>query len=612
MNASPELAEPDAETPELREVESLSLAADFAPVSSQQWLESVARVLRRSGYDGDDPIGHLTTRTLDDIDVRPLYTREDAVDSGRPGVVPFVRGGRAQGSGPVGWDVRAHHASADRHAVLADLENGVTSLWLGLGPGRIPLDQLPSVLGGVFLDLAPVALDAGAGSAAAAELFRDLAGERGVDAQSLSGSLGFDPLGLQARSGHEQGLDDAVAWALRCADETPRLRAITVDALPFHDAGGSDAQELACALAAGVAYLRALKAAGMRLAEATAQLEFRYAATADQFSTIAKLRAARLLWSRVGEVAGVPERARAQRQHAVSSWAMTTRRDPWGNLLRGTLACFGAGLGGADAVTVLPFDVAIGRPDAFSRRIARNTHALLMEESHLSRVIDPAGGSWYVEQLTREVARQAWAIFQRIEAGGGIAAGLADGSIAAELAATAAQRRSDLAHRRRAITGVTEFALLDERDVVREPWPEDESGGLPRTRYAADYEALRDRSDAILAAAGARPTVSLVPLGSGPEVTSRTAFAAGALQPGGIVVDEGGPDADVRAVCLCAGDDVDAGRLAATITSLHDRGTTVLAVGAPPHAPGIDVHLNPGADLVAALTAVLDSLEVPS
>jgi methylmalonyl-CoA mutase len=291
---------------------------------------------------------------------------------------------------------------------------------------------------------------------------------------------------------------------------------------------------------------------------------------------------------------------------------MTTRRDPWGNLLRGTLACFGAGLGGADAVTVLPFDVAIGRPDAFSRRIARNTHALLMEESHLSRVIDPAGGSWYVEQLTREVARQAWAIFQRIEAGGGIAAGLADGSIAAELAATAAQRRSDLAHRRRAITGVTEFALLDERDVVREPWAEDESGGLPRTRYAADYEALRDRSDAILAAAGARPTVSLVPLGSGPEVTSRTAFAAGALQPGGIVVDEGGPDADVRAVCLCAGDDVDAGRLAATITSLHDRGTTVLAVGAPPDAPGIDVHLNPGADLVAALTAVLDSLEVPS
>ena len=612
MNASRELAEPDAETPELPEVESLSLAADFAPVTSRQWLESVAAVLRRSGYDGDDPVGHLSTRTLDGIDVRPLYTREDAVDSGRPGVVPFVRGGRAQGSGPVAWDVRAHHASADPDAVLTDLENGVTSLWLTIGPGRIPVDQLPHVLDGVLLDLAPIALDAGVESGAAAEALRDLARERGVDAQALSGSLGFDPLGLQARTGEAHGLEDAVAWGLRCADETPQLRAITVDALPFHEAGGSDAQELACALAAGVAYLRALRAAGMPLGEATAQLEFRYAATTDQFSTIAKLRAARLLWSRVGEVAGVPDRARGQRQHAVSSWSMATRRDPWGNLLRGTLAGFGAGLGGADAVTVLPFDVAIGRPDPFSRRIARNTQTLLMEESHLSRVIDPAGGSWYVEQLTRELARKAWAGFQRIEAGGGVAAGLADGSIAADLAATAAQRRNDLAHRRRAITGVSEFALLEERDVVREPWPEDAPGGLPRTRYAADYGALRDRSDAILAATGARPSVSLVPVGSGPEVTSRTAFAAGALQSGGIVVDEGAPDDDVRAVCLCPGADVGAGHLGSMATSLHGKGLTVLAVGAPADTPGVDIHLDPDADLVAALTAVLDSVEVPS
>jgi methylmalonyl-CoA mutase len=569
-------------------------------------------MLRGSGYDGDDPIGQLSTRTLDGIDVRPLYTREDAVDSGRPGVVPFVRGSRAQGGGPVGWDVRAHHASADPDAILTDLENGVTSLWLGVGPGRIPLDQLSSVLEGVVLDLAPIALDAGDAAATVAEVFRDLAGERGVDAQSLSGSLGFDPLGLQARTGQEHDLDDAVAWTLRCADETPLLRAITVDALPFHEAGGSDAQELACALAAGVAYLRALRVAGMPLAEATAQLEFRYAATADQFSTIAKLRAARLLWSRVGEVAGVPRGARGQRQHAVSSWVMATRRDPWGNMLRGTLACFGAGLGGADAVTVLPFDVAIGRPDAFSRRIARNTQTLLMEESHLSRVIDPAGGSWYVEQLTRDLARQAWARFQRIEAGGGIAAGLADGSIADDLAATAARRRSDLAHRRRAITGVSEYALLDEPDVVREPWPDDYLGGLPRTRYAADYEALRDRSDVILAATGARPSVSLVPLGAGPEVTTRTAFAAGALQPGGIAVHEGAPADDVRAVCLCPGDDVDVERLTSTIESLRDKGTVVLAAGAPPGTPGIDGHLDPGADMVAALTAVLDSLGAPS
>jgi methylmalonyl-CoA mutase len=560
-------------------------------------------------------------------------------------VVPYVRGSRAQGSGPAGWDVRAHHARPDADAVLADLENGVTSLWLGVGPGRIEVADLPRMLAGVFLDLAPVALDAGVESAVAAEAFVDLAGERGVDPHQLSGSLGFDPVGLQARSGTRHDLADAVAWALRCADETPQLRAITVDALPYHEAGGSDAEELGCTLAAGVAYLRGLQAAAMPLAEAATQLEFRYAATADQFATIAKLRAARLLWARVGEVAGMPAGARGQRQHAVSSWAMTTRRDPWGNLLRGTLACFGAGVGGAEAVTVLPFDVAIGQPDAFSRRIARNTQTLLMEESHLFRVIDPAGGSWYVEQLTRELARQAWAVFQRIESAGGIVAALTEGSVAEMLAATAAERQERLANRRQEITGVTSFPLLDEREVAREPWPAQPTGGLPRLRHASDYEALRDRSDAVLAATGSRPTVLLIPLGEGATASARITTAAGALQPGGIVTPLASGDdpaqalraSGARAACLCpaddtadaAGDDTgdaaadntaargaaDAGvgALAAAAAALRDAGAvTVLAAAPPRDGDGVDHHLGPDTDLVATIGAVLDSLEVPA
>jgi methylmalonyl-CoA mutase len=637
MDATPpDLAAPDAETPELPEVEQLSLAADFDPVDRQQWVAAVAKVLRRSGYDGDDPVGELVTRTLDGIDVQPLYTRQQTVDSGRPGVAPFVRGSRAQGSGPAGWDVRAHHARPDADAVLADLENGVTSLWLGVGRGRIEVADLPQVLDGVFLDLAPVALDAGAEAAAAAQVFVDLAGGRGVDPHALSGSLGFDPVGHRARSGAEQDLADAVAWALRCADETPRLRAITVDALPYHEAGGSDAQELGCALAAGVAYLRALQAAAMPLAEAVTQLEFRYAASADQFATIAKLRAARLLWARVGEVAGIPAGARGQRLHAVSSWAMTTRRDPWGNLLRDTLACFGAGVGGADAVTVLPFDVAIGQPDAFSRRIARNTQTMLMEESHLFRVIDPAGGSWYVEQLTRELAQQAWAVFQRIESAGGIEAALNEGMVAETLAATAAERRERLAHRRQQITGVTSFPLLDEREIAREPWPEQPHGGLPRVRYASDYEALRDRSDAALAATGSRPTVLLVPIGSGSKASARATAAAGALQPGGIVTPLASGDdpgqalrgSGARAVCLCPANDTadspahdpaagpnddTAGAVSRAAAALREAGAvTVLAAGPPGDYEGIDHHLGPDTDLVATLAAVLDSLEVPA
>ncbi len=590
------------------EVEELALAARFDPVSRAQWVEAAG---------GDAAVRALGTATLDGVTLRPLYTADDApAEIGHPGVSPYARGSRAQGAGPDGWDVRQHHSDPDparaAAAVLADLDNGVTSLWLGLGPGRIAVDDLPEVLDGVHLPSAPLAVDARAESSAAAEALRGIAAEREVDANELSGSLGFDPIGLQARSGDAHDLGEAVAWARRCAEESPRLRAVTVDALPYHDAGGSDVQELGAAVATGVAYLRAMAEAGLAPADATSQLEFRVAATAEQFRTIAKLRAARLLWHRVGEVAGVPAERRGQRQHAVTSWAMTTRHDPWVNLLRGAVACFGAGAGGADAVTVLPFDTAIGRSDAFARRIARNTQTLLKEESHLSRVVDPAGGSWYVETLTRELATAAWTWFQRLEAEGGIADALASGLVADELAATAAERSRQLAHRELTVTGVSEFPLLDERTVTREPVPPEPGGGLPRRRWAEPYEALRDRADAHHESTGAWPRVFLVPLGDDRPAGARATWAADALRPGGIETTSDDPDA--TAVCLCVADDVPADEVAAAVRARRDDGAgAVLAAGVPPgqrEATGADLHLGPDDDLVAALAAALDLLGV--
>ncbi len=183
----------------------------------------------------------------------------------------------------------------------------------------------------------------------------------------------------------------------------------TVDATIYHDAGASDADELAVATAVGVAYLRALTDAGLSIDEAFAAVEFRFAVTADQFLSIAKLRAARQIWARVAELSGA--RDRGQHQHAVTSRAMMTHRDPWVNMLRTTIACFAAAVGGADAITVLPFDAAIGLPDDFARRIARNTHAILHDESSLGRVVDAAGGSGYVETITAQLAEKAWAEF---------------------------------------------------------------------------------------------------------------------------------------------------------------------------------------------------------
>ncbi|KUM78589.1 methylmalonyl-CoA mutase subunit beta [Streptomyces griseorubiginosus] len=593
----------------------LSLAAEFPDANLEQWHGLVAGVLRKSGRDvsGAAAEDALSTALEDGLRTRPLYTAHDtAPEPGFPGFAPFVRGARPEGNTAGGWDVRQRHAVADNTAVLADLENGVTSLWLAVGDGGIPVASLGRVLDGVYLDLAPVALDAGRQFAEAAEELLRLYGERGIAGESARGSLGADPLGHEARTGEELDFAPVVLLARRCAEEYPGLRALTVDALPYHEAGGSAAQELGASIATGVAYLRALTEAGLSAEQACAQLEFRYAATADQFLTIAKLRAARRLWARVAEVCGVPA-AGAQAQHAVVSPVMMTRRDPWVNMLRATIATLAAGVGGAESVTVLPFDHALGLPDAFARRIARNTSTILVEESHLSRVIDPAGGSWYVERLTDELAQSAWAFFRTIERDGGQAAVLRSGRLRTDLATTWAQRSKRLATRREPITGVSEFPFLSEKPVEREPAPEQPSGGLPRVRRDEAFEELRARSDAHLAATGARPRVFLAALGPAAAHTARLTFAANLFQAGGVEpVTEGTfEDSGATEACLCSSDALYEEQAEETAAALKSAGAEhVFLAGRPGQYSGVDSYVFAGCDAVAVLTATLDRMGV--
>jgi methylmalonyl-CoA mutase len=471
--------------------ERLSLAADFPAATRDEWRELVRGVLRRSGAEPDDVEAALSSSTYDGFDLRPLYTAEDtAPDGGFPGLPPHVRGGTPDGHVLAGWDVRQRHAdpepAAASRAILADLEHGGTSLWLVVGVGGLPADALADVLADVHLDLAPVTLDAGRDAVAAADTLLSLYADKGIAAGDVRGNLGADPLGLRARTGEDTGLDAAVTLARRAADY-PNLRSVVVDALPYHEAGSSDGQELGCAIATAVAYLRALTGAGCGVDDAAAQLEFRFAATADQFATIAKLRAARRLWARVTEVSGA--RVRTAPQHAVTSSTMMTRRDPWVNMLRTTVACFAAGVGGADAVTVLPFDSAIGLPDAFARRIARNTQSILLEESKVAGVIDPAGGSWYVEAHTDELARAGWAAFTEIERAGGLAKAFDSGLVDERIAATRTARTARFAAGEESITGVTVFPNEDEKPLSRKPSPPVPTGGLPRVRYAEPFES---------------------------------------------------------------------------------------------------------------------------
>jgi methylmalonyl-CoA mutase len=469
----------------------LRLASEFDPATRDQWRALVEKVLRRSGTE----FSTLTSETYDGFSLQPLYTADDtATDPGFPGVPPFTRGSRPDGAVATGWDVRQRHAHPDpattRQAVLTDLEHGVTSLWLVVGPSGVPVDALPNVLDEVYLDLAPVTLDAGADTVAAARTLLDLHEDKGIQASEVRGNLGADPLGLRARTGEPHDVGSVVELA-RIAERHANLRSVVVDALPYHEAGSSDGQELGYALATAVAYLRALTDAGLSVEDAARQLEFRFAATADQFGTIAKLRAARRLWARVAEVSGTNT---AVPQHAVTSSTMMTRRDPWVNMLRTTLACFAAGVGGADAVTVRPFDAAIGLPDAFARRIARNTQSILLEESRVAGVIDPAGGSWYVERHTDELAKAGWAVFQEVERAGGIATALDSGLVDERIAAVRDARTARLDAGEEAITGVTVFPNSDEKPLTRAPEPAPPSGGLPHVRYAEPFEAALEGS----------------------------------------------------------------------------------------------------------------------
>jgi len=613
---------PDA--PDLT-VNELVLAAEFPAATRRDWQRLVARVLHSP--DGTAvPERELATLTLDGIEIAPLYTPDDGTGgAGYPGQAPFVRG-RTAGGHRLGWDIRGRYSHPDpavaREQIMTDLDGGVSSLWLEIGAGAIPVEAIPDVLAEVYLDLATVVLDAGEHGAAAAQMLLDTAERRGVD--QLQAVLGIDPIGLLARTGLDAGLADAAALAARCAADLPGVRAIVVDALPFHDAGGTDATELGCALAAGAEYLRALTEAGLPMAGAFGQLEFRYAATADQFATIAKLRAARRTWSRVAEQCGVAGQAAGQRQHAVSSWPMTTRRDPWNNILRGTLACFAAGVGGADAITVRPFDAALGLPDALAQRIARNTHAVLAEESHVARVIDPAGGSWYVENLTGALAQRAWVWFQDIERSGGLSAALRSGMVADRIAASRDARRASLAHRREAVTGVSEFPMTGEKLLVRSAGgarPQ-APGGLPRIRWAQWHEELRDRADAYTQSTGTPPTVVLIGVGAPRAAASRAAAVTALLAPAGIAAVTADParpgavpGAGVPLVAVvCCADDASSDDVNAAVARLRAVGASRVILAAPPDTgpvPAADDIIADDMDVLALQRRTLDALEVP-
>ncbi len=601
------------------------------------WQKAVAAVLAKSRRVDiedlpSDPEHLLDTTTYDGVTIHPLYgTLDEQPEAPLPGAFPYVRGRDATRDVNAGWKVSARFGAgqsdpeAVNRSILDGLNNGVSALWLCIGESDLSVGGIQRALSEVLFDLVPIVVDAGAETVDAAAAFLaalDTADD--VDRSAIDIRLGAATLTSKFSGRGAPSLDAVVALARQSIERPERVRAITVDGTVFHNAGASDTQEIGAAVAAGLEYLRALTSAGSTAAQALSQLEFRFAATDDQFQTIAKFRAARMVWARVAQVVGAPTFGGAP-QHAVTSEAMMAQRDPWVNMLRTTLAAFGAGIGGADAVTVLPFDAALdggasGVSKTFSARIARNTQLLLLEESHLGRVLDPGAGSWYVEQLTDELAETAWKFIQEIEADGGYLAALDSGSLAASIAAVKTARDSDIAHRRTPLTGVNEFPNLAEA-----PLPASSKSSVVH-RYGAAFEALRDRSDAYLGEHDVRPLVLLAPIGSVAEHNIRTTFAANLLASGGIHTENPGPlttetiagavtSSGARIAVLCGTDKRYAAEAGAAVVALRRAGIErVLLAGsdkvfvdiAGPERP--DDFLTAQVDAVAVLTDLLESL----
>ncbi|HEY7800645.1 MAG TPA: methylmalonyl-CoA mutase family protein [Hyphomonadaceae bacterium] len=651
----------------------LPLSADFPPGDEGQW-----RALAEKALEGA-PLSSLTTKTEHGVPVKPLYRSPDwAPDaSGLPGASPFIRGGRSANAQYVPWDIRQIVAHPDpaiaSDQVMEALEGGVSSIELRVdaagehGIVARSASDIGKILRGVQLDWAPVALEAaGASSTQGIELAALLAAA--IDARAAaSAAIAFnaDPIGALARTGALPGPADeeiaqAASFARDVAGDFPKASTLRADSRPVHEAGGTEVQDLAFLVACGAEYVRALMTAGLSADNACRAILFTCSVGADYQVEMSKLRAARRMWGRIAEAFGATGAAAGMKLQAVTSRRMLTRRDPWVNILRNTAACFAAGVGGADIVTVRPFTDAMGLPGKLARRLARNTQVIAQEESNLGRVIDAPGGSWAIEKLGDDLANAAWALFQQVEREGGIVKALQLGGFQTGVASARAARLANAAKRKELITGVTDFPLIGEEmpsiEVVNLPnivrRAAEASGRAPAARSwfslktaAADkatladlsrtsddgaeaepfwpirlaepFERLRDLADE-RTAAGRAPRIFLAAIGPLAEHSARQQYAQNFFAAAGIAAETATGDAAALTqaakasgcslACICGSDKRYAEEAVATAKALKQAGVARLYLAGKPgdrekelREAGVDEFIHVGVDVLASL-----------
>jgi methylmalonyl-CoA mutase len=473
---------------------SVKLLDEFAPVSFEDWRKLVQSELKDAPFDKK-----MFTATPEGIKLRPIYRRQDVANlphvNSFPGFAPFVRGIHAAGYVVQPWSISQEIAFSNarefNHAARNSISRGLNALnmvldqasrdghdpdWasveqVGFGGLSIAtLDDLDHALDGIDLDTTSLFIRSGASAMPFAALLVALARKRKKTPTALRGCIEMDPLGVLA---HQGKLPQSVEGAYRemvvltrwATEHAPHLQTICVHSRAWHESGANAVQELAFTLATGVEYLRAANQRALEVNVVAPRMRFAITVGVNFFMEIAKLRALRMLWSRVISVLGGNESSQKLALHVRTSQWNKTVYDPYNNMLRATVEAFAGVLGGCDSMQVGAFDEVIRRPDDFSQRIARNTQLILQKECHLDHVIDPAGGSWYVENLTADLAKGAWDLFQQVEKLGGMEQALRAEFPQQTVAATAAEKIKAVNRRRDSIVGVNQYANPTEKPL---------------------------------------------------------------------------------------------------------------------------------------------------
>ncbi|UTW54104.1 methylmalonyl-CoA mutase family protein [Kordiimonas sp. SCSIO 12610] len=606
-----------------------SYSDGFDAVSDSEWRDLVEKTLKGKPFDKV-----MKARSYDNIEIEALYTPENV----RSDAQPNVRSGS--------WHIDTGHwnpdAKATNAAILDDLERGATSITLKTQAGHFPgikASEFAIALDGVFLNLAPVNLIPGEAFAETVDSYLKYLGQSDIKCTEIKGCLGVDPIGVLAKTGRlltslDESVSAAVILSKEVAGKYPNLRTNSVDTSAYHLAGATEAQELGVMLSTLASYLRAFENACVAPADAVDQIEISLAVDADIYLNIAKFRSARRLIASLLKACGVE--GKTIPINAVSSLRMMTVKDPWVNILRATSACFAAGVGGADRISILPHDSLIGMSSRFARRIARNVQIILQEESSLAVVADPAAGSFAFETLTTDLSEKAWEYFQKIEKSGDVKSAIVNNTIQSDIEAEWQERMKNIAKRKDAITGVSEFPDIHEKPIDNTGDTPDfieivadageETTPLPFHRLSESFEYLRSLSDAELESTDKRPQIFLANLGSVAAHTARATFAKNFFEAGGIealsnagfsnTADLGASYIESRAkAAVICGSDADYEALGAEVAkALKAAGCEYLYLAGKPanmdelRGAGVDDFIFLGCDVLGTLEDLMKKL----